>query len=642
MKRFTLTVAAAAIVLSIVHPCAQALLNPNFTPIHVVNQSEFIAEVTFEKVGKGKDTSIAAVTSVIKGKAAAKTICFNFNATPLKDQARAITAQIRQLKDTPVLFFVGSYTEEGAGVEGDDMMLPPGGGFQDETGEAEEGEHKGYLHVNGQWVIVYPSKENIWEMDEINSALLSTWNGSTGMLIKAVRYVLTDPTPELPARTKAYWTGKEKVGTVMGRINGAAPVVLKKGTHQLVFVACEQGDKLYSYNVVKKAFTDITEKHGIQTCSKAFQWTDVNRDGFADLATWDGAFLNLLTQKKDGTFESSKIKTEGIVQGCCDISVTDVGRPGSIGLILSTERSPVLVVCGTNSSSRKLVTGPFPGAGLGRAGRCLVADFDGDNIPDIVQPFETGGLFYKGTKPGEFAQPSKCSVALGKGKSFLNIGDFDHDCDFDIFVVGKHGNRMWRNNGKGGFTDVLVYTGEIPYYAKPGGVYTEVCDINNDGRQDILIAYSHMSPCHFFNRGFHSFGHSHHMDLDENGLLPQAREGAQTGCMGDFNSDGAQDMVLVLHNGEVWVFFRETTDEYALAANVSLAPDSVYAGPLKVTGYSDERCIGSWNIYTGSPPAFFARRDGGTCKVTWTFPDGTRKEKEVILETKPVDVVINR
>jgi hypothetical protein len=201
---------------------------------------------------------------------------------------------------------------------------------------------------------------------------------------------------------------------------------------------------------------------------------------------------------------------------------------------------------------------------------------------------------------------------------------------------------MWRNDGKAVFTDVFGYTGEMAYISKPGGVYTETCDINNDGRHDVYIVYAQIAPHHFFNRGYHSFGHSHMMDLAENELLPQASEGARTGCMGDFNADGAHDAVMILNNGEIWVFFRETVEEFALCVHATLSPDSAFAGPLKVTGWNEGRCLGSWNIYAGSPPAFFARRTAGTCKVKWMLPGGTACEKEVILESKPAEVIISK
>jgi len=614
---------------SFFHPDAEALINPNYTPIHLVEQSNLIAEITFEKVGGEKEVSVASVTNILKGKTDQKKFTVDFNATAYKIQAKYLTKYIRELKDETILLFIGTYVDECMSDDGKKLI--------------EKKAKKGFLHFRGQWIVLYVNKNNVWEMDEISQIMLGVFDGSTDMLKKCVQYILSSRDPQVPVKTFAQWSVRRKVDRVRGKGYKAVPVVLKKGTPPLLFIGSIYGNFLYSCNAEDSSFSNATEKHGLRSCSDIFLWIDAHKDGLLDLVSWNGTGLDLFKQKEDGTFGSLKIEAEHLKKiRCIGITAADTGDPESIGLIISTEKSPVLLIYGKKIRSRQLVTGPFPDKSLGSAGKCIVADFDNDNIPDIIQPFEKGGLFYKGIKPGKFAQPSKCAVASGKGGSFAALGDYDHNGVFDIMVTGEHMNRLWHNRGNARFFDSYGYTHSLAYMSKPGGVYCETCDINNDARQDIFIVYPHMSPIHFFNRGFRTFGYSHMMDLAGNELLPQASEGAYTGCMADLNSDGAQDMVLVLRNGEIWIFFRETEEKYALSVNVSLSLKSSYAGPLKVTGWNNSRCAGAWNIYAGGPPAFFGKRASGPLRIKWTFPDGTKGEKEIILKKKPVDLILKK
>ena len=139
-----------------------------------------------------------------------------------------------------------------------------------------------------------------------------------------------------------------------------------------------------------------------------------------------------------------------------------------------------------------------------------------------------------------------------------------------MFLRQRDGLRLWQNEGDGKFTETLNVSGEIAYISKPGGIDCLVGDINNDGRQDALIAYAAMSPQLFFNRGYRSFGHAHALDLAERQLLPAAEQGQQSACLGDFDGDGAQDMVMALTNGEIWVFFRENDDREARSVVAAL------------------------------------------------------------------------
>jgi hypothetical protein len=118
-------------------------------------------------------------------------------------------------------------------------------------------------------------------------------------------------------------------------------------------------------------------------------------------------------------------------------------------------------------------------------------------------------------------------------------------------------------------------------------------------------------------------------------MVPDAREGQQAGCMGDFNGDGAPDLVLILNNGECW-FLPVATGGSALAIQAALPLNSSFAGPLTVTGWRDKRCLGAWNVMPGTSEAFIARQDAGPLSLQWKGLDGKANSKEIVLMQKPV------
>jgi hypothetical protein len=126
-------------------------------------------------------------------------------------------------------------------------------------------------------------------------------------------------------------------------------------------------------------------------------------------------------------------------------------------------------------------------------------------------------------------------------------------------------------------------------------------------------------------------------------LLPaanDAKDGQQSACLGDFDGDGAQDMVLALRNGEVWVFYRENAYGEALMAVAALPVGGPFKGPVAVTGWIDRRCLGAWNVVPGVSQACFGRWDAGPVTLKWRLPGGDQQQKEVILEEATVRVEI--
>jgi hypothetical protein len=596
------------------------LINPNFTPIHLVEQSSFVCELRFTTPPKdGK--AVANITRVFKGKAKGKTVTVNLSAG-IKAHAEAVEKMLKSSKDEGILLFVGEYLQE----------------------EAEEILKLGYLCIGGQWVSLVGGEKNVWNLGKIDEKMQATWAGSTDMLTRCVEYILKDPDAEVPVKTFAEWSGNgEKAGKIQGKVSGACAVDIDGNGQHLLFITSDKGDHLLKYNKEEKAFQDVTQSYKLASASLRYVWGDFNGDGRLDLVSWSGTAMIVHQQGSDRAFAARSMKPPVGNGECLSLSLidTDLKTRGSSAVLIGTKTVPVIwhPATGIALPLEKLDT---KGKDYGKPNKCLVADFDGDYIQDIIQLFEKNGIFYKGSNPGRFNPPIACGISVGPGEANAYTGDYDADGLLDVLTLAEDRNRVWQNTGKASFVEMLGLSGEIAYISRQGGIDGMTGDVNNDGRQDVLLIYSDESPQLFFNRGFRSFGHSHMLDLAEKRLCTAAEKGQQAGCLGDLNDDGAQDMAIVLKDGEVWVFLRDTGFEPALSIRVSLPRNGLYAGPITVMGYSGDRCLGAWNVDSGTAEAFFGQDEAGPCRIEWRMPGGSLQKKEIVLEEKPVKFIIGK
>ena len=180
-----------------------------------------------------------------------------------------------------------------------------------------------------------------------------------------------------------------------------------------------------------------------------------------------------------------------------------------------------------------------------------VGDYDNDGWLDIY--VTSGGLegaipaagkhrLYRNTGRGSFenvaaqagvhkASPITCD---GMGCTF---GDYDLDGDLDLYVSGwlyqSKGNRLFRNNGNGTFTDVTVAAG-IPLLGIRGYAPRFV-DMDGDRHPELLIAGDFGTSRYYRNNADGTFTDltvASGTGLDDNGM-------GQT--VADFNGDGLLD-----------------------------------------------------------------------------------------------------
>jgi hypothetical protein len=553
---------------------------------------------------------------VLKGKTDLKVI--HLDLSKARDEQNAESFRKLAAAGAPALFFVGEFSEQGGGAP---QMV-------------------GLLSVSGRWASCVSTPDGKWLFDNIEGKFQAVWAGGTDMLRRAVDYILTDDEPDLPVSDGVAWNKEAvQIAKLDGQIRSVRPVDLDGDGRQMLFVARDSGDRLLVYDATTTKFTDITEARGLQSKSQAFAWGDFSGQGKLALYSFDGKALFLHVPQADGKFKAQAVDgVAALAGGCVGLSALDGGVKGRASLLVSAvDTCPVLVALDAENKPTVTVLNAegIDLKKLGAPGACLVADFDGDALADILALRESGSVLFRGLAVGQFSPGVACAVQLGKSPSGACLGDFDADGRFDVLGVNAAGTYVWQNEGAGKFTETLNLSGEMAYIGGVGGVDCMTGDVNNDGRQDVLIAYgrnNEASPVIFFNRGFRCFGHAHTLDLAEHNLLDAAKQGQQAACLGDFNGDGAQDMALALRNGELWMFFRANQNQETRVALASLPAGGECKGPVTVTGWIGKRGLGAWNVQPGVSQAFICRSDAGPVTLKWRLPGGQEQTKEVVLE----------
>jgi len=591
---------------------ATALINPRFTPVDLVEQAKLILVVTpAAPDAAGRVT--APVVKCLKGEAPADRITVDLMA----EWTRRISADMARSDDAPAVLFAGA---------------------------AEDKQEAVFLHLAGRWLRLEAKGNGAFAMIAVDVDMRGTWAGGTDMLLQAVAYILSDPSPEVPVKVGCTWAERRVLGTIDGPVHSAQAIDLTGRGEIALFVAADNGDRIFRCGGAGKQPDGATTALKLASRSRIAVWADLDGDGRADLAGWDGEALSLWRQSAEGTFlPSGAALWPGRRGECLGLSVLDAGADGRAGLLVTSVDGPTLLVPQKDGSFRAAVldTGDADRKKIGTPGACLVADFDGDGLPDVLEPFADGSLFYKGKGGGAFSPAARCDVAAGKGRSAAWLGDFDGDGRMDIFMSGQDDCRLWQNRGGLRFRESFALSGETAYIAQPKAVCGQTCDINNDGRQDVLIGYREGIPLVFFNRGFRSFGKS--LELTEDEVIPEAAGGVQAAVVEDFNGDGGQDLAVVLADGEVRMFVRSSDEvETCTGVRVALPMGRGLPGPVAVTGWAGQRCLGAWNVTAGSPGPLIACGEPGKIVLKWHSSNGKEQSRDVTVTDEPVRLVLGK
>lgn len=457
------------------------------------------------------------------------------------------------------------------------------------------------------------------------------------------------------------------------------------------------------------SFTDVTEKAGLR-------WTgwasgvctgDFNNDGFEDLlVTYWGGFM-LYRNNGDGTFSDVTAASGLIPDPACWYSgctFLEQSRNGHLDLFLSSyvdfdlKRVPkpgessycnfkgISVNCGPRGLGtgrcflfRNNGKGKFEdvsrAAGIAKSrgyGMTAVsADFDNDGWPDIfVACDSTPSLLFLNNRDGTFREEGLArGVALNEdgmeqAGMGIGVGDFALTGTLDIFKThfSDDTNILYRNDGKGNFEDVTIFSG-LGVETRFVGWGAGIVDLDNDGLPDLfhvtggvypeieakLPNYPAATP----RVVFRNLGGGRFEELIEEAGPGVAAAHMSRGCaFGDFDNDGDLDILAVNMNeppsllrndlsvDRNWLKVKlkgTRSNRSAIGAQVRCS----YGGKLQVQSVLSQSSFFSAN----DPRLHFGLGDTKVTDLEVRWPSGARqsfpgvKANRIILLTEGEDAI---
>ncbi len=603
-------------------PPARALINPNYTPVDLVNQSELILRLEVGLPDQQGHLPVK-VLETLQGQAPrALTLRLDAQQAGLREEfSKAVGSAGRG----SALLFSGDFS--GAA-----------------PADRSEGEAPvGMLQVGTTWFALFALGEGNLQVGKDPLDMKAVWAGSDEMLVRIVEYVQADPRADVPTESGVRWAQGIELAKLGGKVHACVALKLFGFGPQCLLMLCESGDRLFRPAADGSSMTDVTEAVGLATHSQCATAVDVNGDGRLELALADGPKLSLLIQGEAGRFAPREAQVT-LPGKCLSLSAISAGaqagaQPGTqaAALLAGTQRGAVLVRFASDGKPSLELLAPA-GAPEGMTmGPCAVADFDGDGVCDVIEPRRDGLYFHQGLAPAGFAPPKPaCPCSLNEELTTLLAGDFDADGLLDLVIGGPQGSSVLGNLGEGRFGGVLHEAGEVEYNSAARAIRGgTLCELNNDGRQDFCLFRAVGGPDVYFNRGFRCFGYAAALEQSLE-ALPEANAataGQQAGAMADFTGDGAMDLALADSEGRLWLLVREGP---GLGVSVSLPRGE--AGPRQVVGFDGPRPLGCRVVRAGQP-AFFGKRNKGPLVIKWRDAAGNEQTKQLIV-LKPMQFVL--
>jgi len=428
------------------------------------------------------------------------------------------------------------------------------------------------------------------------------------------------------------------------------------------------------------AFTDVTEQAGVAGDGFGFGViaADFDNDGYTDLLVTSYGHVTLYRNKGDGSFEDVTAKAGLKIQGwAIGAAWLDYDRDGCVDLFIGryvkfdpAYRSyyaadnypgPLDYEGDTNILFHNTCKGSFEDvsekSGIARyKGRTMgvtAADFDGDGYPDIyVANDKTENFLFHNKRNGTYEQIAvEAGVAFGQngestsamGPVFFEIGN---EGRADLWVSDSKYNRLMKNDGKLGFTDVTEKAGISQWTGQYTSWGTGIHDFDNDGLKDILIFHGgliHMIPQE--HSLFRNLGGGKFEDVSTTGgPFFQMKTVGRGACFADYDSDGKVDAFLVnlggpgqlLHNATAgtahWLKIRlvgTKSNRDGIGATVEVTANGMKQKSERVAG-SGYLGQDDWRLHFGLGAASKAER------VVVSWPSGTQQ----VLENVTADQVL--
>jgi hypothetical protein len=347
-------------------------------------------------------------------------------------------------------------------------------------------------------------------------------------------------------------------------------------------------------------FTDVTEKAGVGAggFGQGVAVGDYDRDGFADLYVTQYGRSILFHNNGDGTFTDVTEKAGVAAPGWASSAVWfDYDNDGLLDLFVCqfVEFSKEInKPCGIHDDGQHhycipKIYKPMPSwlfhnngdgtftdvskssgivASPGKAWGVVAADLNNDGSIDLFVANDTAPNFiFMNNGKGKFTEVGTESgvaySANGKPRSGMGVdaADFNEDGWQDLFVANldREDFAIYRNNHDGTFDDLALPMGIGKATRAMSGWGLKFLDYDNDGNLDLFLANGNPDDLIKSLHGesayeeplmlFRGDGKSFENVSAQSGPLFSTPMSARGLAIGDFNNDGAVDVLISVNNG---------------------------------------------------------------------------------------------
>jgi len=209
----------------------------------------------------------------------------------------------------------------------------------------------------------------------------------------------------------------------------------------------------------------------------------------------------------------------------------------------------------------------------------IVADLNGDGIPDLAATGASGVGVMLGTGDGTFRP--RVNFSAGAQSQDLAAGDFNSDGRIDLavsLISPEFSLALLTGNGDGTFNAPVTFDNTAAQDDSPAIVAT---DLDNDGRLDVVLAHAlscFVTPCVsarnitvMLGLGDGTFQTPFEFDVGT---------GMSRIAVGDFNSDGIKDLGIAGDQAQVYVLLGIGNGSFLKQPTINL----LTAGTIGVDG----------------------------------------------------------